>query len=209
METNFKKSLIYSFYVLFHPFDGFWDLKHEKRGSLRASIAILVMLTVTYIFQRQFTGFVFNMNRLDRLNIFIEVISVIVPFFLWCTANWCLTTLMDGEGTFKDIVITTSYALVPLIVINAPLIVLSNFIVLEEQAFYLFFNSVAIFWSCGLLLLGTMIVHQYSMIKTVVTCGLTIVGMGLIVFIALLFFSLAQQMVDYFYSIYREVVFRL
>ena len=30
-------SINYAFYVLFHPFDGFWDLKHEKKGTIRAA----------------------------------------------------------------------------------------------------------------------------------------------------------------------------
>ena len=35
--TRYWESLRYSLYVLTHPFDGFWDLTHEKRGSLAAA----------------------------------------------------------------------------------------------------------------------------------------------------------------------------
>jgi hypothetical protein len=204
-----KSSLLYSFHLIFHPFDGFWDLKHEKRGSMKGALFILFLVTLTYILQRQFTGFIFNYNQLNQLNIFLEIISVVVPFLLWCISNWCLTTLMDGEGSFSDIVITTAYALVPIVIINLPMILFSNFIVIEEQAFYFFFNSLAVVWSAALIVLGTMTVHQYSMMKTIITCILIIVGMGLIVFIFLLFFSLAQQMFGYFITIYRELTFRL
>ena len=33
--TRYKDSLRYALYVMTHPFDGFWDLTHEKRGSIR------------------------------------------------------------------------------------------------------------------------------------------------------------------------------
>ena len=119
-------SLKYAGHVIFHPFDGFWDLKHEKRGSLAAANIILLALTLTMILQRQLTGFVFNTNVVEELNIVIIFSSVFVVFLLWCISNWSLTSLMDGEGTFRDIYITSAYALVPMILIYLPLIPLSN-----------------------------------------------------------------------------------
>ena len=84
---KFLSSLQFSFYVIFHPFKGFWDLKHEKKGSMQAALTILVLLIVTYILQRQYTGFIFNENDPKKLNVFTEIISVVLPFFLWATAN--------------------------------------------------------------------------------------------------------------------------
>lgn len=202
-------SLGYSFHVIFHPFDGFWDLKHEKRGSLPAAGIIIAVLIFTFVLRRQLTGFIFNGNDLKKLNIFTEILSVIIPYGLWCIANWCLTTLMDGEGSFTDILIATAYATVPLILINLPLILLSHIITAEEGAFYTFFAQLATFW-CGLLVvLGTMVTHQYTMGKTIATSLFTIVGMGLIIFIGLLAFDLLQQMISFVYVIYREIAFRL
>ena len=37
-KKTFGEELAYGFYLMVHPFDGFWDLKHEKRGSVRASL---------------------------------------------------------------------------------------------------------------------------------------------------------------------------
>lgn len=203
------RSLNYSFHLIFHPFDGFWDLKHEKRGNLKAAIAIVLMLCVTYILRRQLTGFLFNGANLLRLNIFIEFTSVLIPFILWCVANWCLTTLMDGEGSFRDIIITTAYALAPLVIINIPLILFSNVITSQEGAFYYFFDSLSVIWTGSLIVLGTMVVHQYSLAKTILTSICIVIGMGLIIFIALLFFSLLQQMISFVYIIVQEFTLRL
>lgn len=203
------QSLKYSFYLIFHPFDGFWDLKHEKRGSIKSAAIIVFMVGITFILRRQLTGFILNKVKLRELNILVEILSIALPFFLWCLANWCLTTLMDGEGSFKDIAITTAYALSPIIIINIPMILFSNVITIEEGAFYKFFDILALVWSGALLILGTSVVHQYSMGKTLLTCICIIVGMGLIIFIALLFFSLLQQMISFIYTIYQEVALRL
>lgn len=206
---KYLDSLKFSLYVIFHPFKGFWDLKHEKRGSISAALTFLVLLIVTYILRRQYTGFIFNENDPKELNVFIEIISVLLPFFLWTTANWAITTLMEGEGSYRDIVIATAYALVPLILINLPLIPVSRIINMEEGAFYFFFTSVSVLWSGVLILAGLSVTHQYTMGKSVFTSLLSVVGMGLMIFIGLLVFSLLQQMISFVYTIYREIAFRL
>lgn len=206
---KYLDSLKFSLYAIFHPFKGFWDLKHEKRGSISAALTFLVLLIVTYILRRQYTGFIFNENDPKELNVFIEIISVLLPFFLWATANWAITTLMEGEGSYRDIVIATAYALVPLILINLPLIPVSRIINMEEGAFYFFFTSVSVLWSGVLILAGLSVTHQYTMGKSVFTSLLSVVGMGLMIFIGLLVFSLLQQMISFVYTIYREIAFRL
>lgn len=206
---RYLDSLKFSLYVIFHPFKGFWDLKHEKRGSMAAAMTFIVLLIVTYILRRQYTGFIFNQNDPKELNVFVEIISVLLPFFLWATANWCITTLMEGEGSYRDIVVATAYALVPLILINLPLIPLSRIINIEEGAFYYFFGSVSVLWTGILILAGASVTHQYTMTKTVFTSILSVVGMGLMIFIGLLVFSLLQQMISFVYTIYREIAFRL
>jgi hypothetical protein len=207
MET--LRCMAYSFRLIYHPFDGFWDLKHEKRGSVKAANIILVILIFTLIMKRQLTGFIFNIYDPTKLNVFAEIFGVIAPFALWCIANWCLTTLMDGEGSFKDIWIASAYAMVPLILINIPLTIFSNFMTPEGMAFYHFFDKLAVVWMVMLIFFGNMTTHQYSISKTFFTCIFTIVGMGIIIFISLLFFYLIQQMMGFIVNLYREIAFRL
>ena len=69
-------SLRYAAHVMFHPFDGFWDLKHERRGSAAAATIILGGVVFTYIFMRQYLGYVFNSKQPETLNIFVEIAGV-------------------------------------------------------------------------------------------------------------------------------------
>ena len=43
------KTLKYSLYTITHPFDGFWDLTHEKRGSIAAANILTLLLVFTKI----------------------------------------------------------------------------------------------------------------------------------------------------------------
>jgi hypothetical protein len=138
----------------------------------------------------------------------MEVLYVVVPVLFWCIANWSLTTLMDGEGKFTEIFTSTCFALLPMILINLPWIWLSNVISLQETSFYTFSSNVAVFWSLYLLFVGNMTVHQYTPSKTIATILLSVVAMGFIAFICLLFFSLVQQMLSFVNVIYQEIVLR-
>lgn len=199
----------YPFYVCIHPFKGFWDVKFEGKGRMKIALSILFLLTIVIILKKQFSGFVVNFNNLNELNSIDELQFVILPFFLWCIANWSITTLMDGEGKLSEIMIATAYALVPMVLINAVTTVISLFITLEEAPLYFFLDSFATIWFIGLLFVGIMTVHNYTASKTIGTFVLTLLVMGIIIFLGLLFFSLVQQIVSFVETIYREIVFRM
>ena len=204
---RYVKEIKYGLHVIFHPFDGFWDLKKERRGSLAAALTFVVIVIMLMTFEKQTTGFLFNTVRLKDVNVVVDVLTVTMIYVLWCVANWCLTSLMDGEGNMKDIFIAMGYALIPLILVRIPMIILSLGITAEEGTFYYVLDVFSYIWTGILVFLGTMITHQYSFKKTVLTCICTVVGMGIIMFIGLLFFNVIQQMITFFTTIYKELRF--
>jgi len=206
---GYLTSLRYAKHVIFHPYDGFWDLKHEKRGTMGAALTIVGMVSLTYIVMRQYTGFIFNPRDLSQLNVLIELVSVLVPFFLWAVVNWALTTLMDGKGTLTDIIITTAYGLVPFVVINLPLTFVSNYLTLEEGTFYYFIGIIGALWTIALVFIGMMTIHDYDTRKNFWTCLLTVVGIGIVLFISLLFVHVINVVAGFVSSVYVELVLRL
>ncbi len=205
---RYARELSYGLHVIFHPFDGFWDLKREHRGSLAAALTFVVLTIMITTIEKQNTGFLFNEVRLKDINVVVDILTVTILYVLWCVANWCLTSLMDGEGTMKDIFIATGYALLPLILIRLPMVLLSLGITAEEGTFYYVLGAVSYIWTGFLIFFSTMVTHQYSFGKTVVTCICTIVGMGIIMFIGLLFFNVIQQMVTFVITVYKEIRFQ-
>ncbi|MDO5328114.1 MAG: hypothetical protein Q4G00_15575, partial [Clostridia bacterium] len=53
--SHYIATLKYGLYVIFHPFDGFWDLVHEKRGSLAAAHTFLFLFLLTYVLRLMLT----------------------------------------------------------------------------------------------------------------------------------------------------------
>lgn len=204
---RYVREIKYGLHVIFHPFDGFWDLKKERRGSLAAALTFVAIVIMLSTFEKQTTGFLFNSVRLKDVNVVVDILTVTMVYVLWCVANWCLTSLMDGEGTMKDIFTAMGYALVPMILVRIPMIILSLGITIEEGTFYYVLNAFSYIWTGILVFFGTMITHQYSFKKTVLTCICTVIGMGIIMFIGLLFFNVIQQMITFFTTIYKEIRF--
>jgi hypothetical protein len=193
-----------------HPFEGYWDLKYDRnrKFTLIISFCVLFLVAVTNILGSQYSGFLVHVYNPESMNSVMEIVYVIVPILFWCVANWSLTTLMDGEGKFVEIFTSTCFALLPLVIIQFPWIWLSNLVSLQETAFYYFSNSVAVLWFVYLLFVGNMTVHQFSPSKTIGIMMLTLVAMGFMAFISLLFFSLVQQIVAFISVIYQELVMR-
>ena len=202
-------SIRYALHVIVHPFDGFWDLKHEKRGTFAGATAIVVLTFVSRLLTLQYASFLFVDSNWENVNVWAEIAKILVPLSIWCIANWCLTTLFDGKGTMRDIYIMTGYALTPYPLINIPLTLISNLLISGEGAYYTFFSGLALVW-CGILLVcGLMMTHEYTLGKTILSTLATIVAMLVIVILCLMIFSMASEAVGYFASIWKEIILRL
>ena len=184
----------YSVYVCFHPFDGFYDLKHEKKGGLATAIIIFGLTAVTSVLESTYTAYIFNYNNPKYVNIPFIILTRLLPLIMFVIANWCLTTLMDGKGKFKDIFVFVCYAQLPVVLLNPPVILVSHFLTIEEGAFYTAVLSVSGIWSVLLLVIGTMVTHDYSVKKTVITLILTVIGILIIAFLCLFFMTIVESM---------------
>ena len=207
--SRYKQSLRYAFHVITHPFDGFWDLIHEKKGTLAAANTFLALFLIVRVLKLICTNFQFISAPIQHINVFEEIGSLLLPFIVLCVANWAMTTLFDGKGRFKDIYIGMCYALVPYILIQLPMILVSNMLTFEEGSFYSVLLNFSVIWCVFLVFVGLMEIHDYGPGKTFIFLIVTIVGAGVILFLLLVFFSLLSDAVAFFVSFYREIVFRL
>ena len=139
----------------------------------------------------------------------MPVLAVGVPFILFCVANWCLTTLFDGKGRLKDIYMGMAYSLTPYILIMNPITIISNFVTKEEGAFITYFEALALGWAAALILVSVMQIHDYSLGKAILAILFSVVGMMIIVFLVMLFFSLISDAIGFFISIGKEILLRV
>ena len=207
-KRTFGEELLYGFHLIFHPFDGFWDLKHEHRGSLRAALVYLAVTVLTFFYQAIGSGYLVN-PRGSYTTIVSQAISVVVPLMLWVVANWCLTTLFDGEGSFKDIFIACCYSLLPLVLLIIPATIYSNIATVAELDIVTFVGNIGFIWAGLLIFCGMMVTHDYTLGKNFIISLSTIVGMAFIMFIGILFTTLLGKIVSFVSNIIVEINYRM
>lgn len=150
----------------------------------------------------------FNFHQPGTLNLFFISVRTVLVFFLFVVANWCITTLQEGKGSFVQILVFSGYSLMPMVLTSFLGTLVSHWMVQDESVFRGWLVWLGILWTGVLLFLSLMTLHQYSFLKTVLSFLLTVFGIFVIVFLMVLFFSLIQQMAAFFSTIYNELYFR-
>ena len=207
-NRTYWEEVMYGFHIIFHPIDGFWDMKHERRGSVRGACTILGLTILAFYYQSVGRGYLVNPQG-TYSGLFMQLTSVALPVLLFAVSNWCLTTLFDGEGSFKDVFMTVCYALTPVPFFLIATTFLSNFVSLTGVGIIQFVNVLAFVWAGLLLLFGVMVAHDYTFGKNIVTLIGTVLSMCVIMFVAILFTSLVTKMVSFVSTIVTEISYRM
>lgn len=197
------------FYTLMHPIDGFYEMRYEHKGRSSIIYVNLILFWISYSFRKQYTGFLINEVHPLAHNAFMDLISVLVIFILWCTGSWSITSLTNGEGKLKDIAMSVAYALTPMILTFIPATLLSNLLIDAEKEFFSIIIGVSIAWFLILLFTGTQSIHDFGVTKTIITILLTLISILVILFLTLLFFSLIQQITVFVKSLATEILYRM
>ena len=207
-KRTYIQELLFGFHLIMHPFDGFWDLKHEKRGSVRAGTTYLLVAIATIYYQSIGSGYVTNPQG-NYITIWGAILNVCIPLGLWIVANWCITTLFEGEGSLKDVYIASTYALLPMILTMIPATIASNFVLASEVKMITLVTTIGFIWLGMLLFFGIMITHDYTIGKNFITTLATLVGMICIMFIVLLFSTLLGKLVGFVSTVINELQYRM
>lgn len=206
---RYLDSLKFALHCMLHPFDGFWDLTHEKRGTMAAANTIVIAVLIVNLISLQHTSFLFNSVYWPEVNILQQCLAILLPLVIFVLGNWGLTTLFEGKGTLKDVYMATCYALAPYALLQLPTVILSNWVTMDEGAFVTVLQVGSLIWSGGLILCAMMMIHDYGLLKTLLFIVMTIFAMAVIVFLLLLFFTLVGDGIGYIVSIVKEIRFRL
>lgn len=203
-----KTKLLVPLRFMAHPIDMFNDIKYEKRGSLAIANILLVLYFVEEIINYFTVAYLYSNNEAQSFSVWPILLRTVVIVLLWCITNWAMSTLQDGKGNFKEIYLATCYSLTPIVMCSVPLTLITNLMTLSESMFYTAISSALNIWALILVFLGTMVVHQFTVRKTVGSVILSLAMIVIIAFLALLAFSISQQMVTFVNTLITELLRR-
>ena len=195
-------------YAVTHPFEGFEDMRWKKSGSLKISLLIVVLLFFGQIAAGRLYGFQFYVTHDKTFNIIPYIVQSFILFGAWTLGNWAVCTLLDGEGTLRNICIYSAYALIPYVVQLYINVILSHFLIRDEYVFMQAIEVIGVGWTVIMMFSAIKSVHQYSFGKTAFAVILTIAAMFIMLFLLVLFMSLIQQVYIFIFTIYTELSYR-
>ncbi|MBD5478146.1 MAG: YIP1 family protein [Lachnospiraceae bacterium] len=203
-----KEKWQYMLYTISHPMDGYYWIRHRDRGSVPLAILMVIVFSCCFTANRLLASFVVNDLDPRTVDSLYELIGVLAFYLLLCVSNWSITCLMNGEGRMKDIAIAVGYGTVPISFVLVLATIVSQFIADDEQAFYTLILVIGIAYGVIMILIGIMQVHNYTLGKTLLTLFLTVLAMLIIIFLLLLLSNLLGMVVNFFKSVYTELIFR-
>lgn len=203
-----KEKLLYPFYVITHPFDGFYEMRHRGKGSVPVALLLIFLFGLSFSLNRRYASFVVNYNNPRSIDSRAEVIGIFLAVLLFAAANWSITCLLEGEGRFKDIITVIGYSMLPLVLTYIPATIISQFVAADEESIYYLITNIAMLFFAILLLIGIMVIHNFGFGKTLVTLIFTFIALLIIIFIILLIISLLNQVYYFLQSVYTELILR-
>lgn len=192
------------------PVDSFYYIKKKQRGSLTFAILVYLWVLVVRLLTQYSTAFVFNnYASVSDIRVENELLYPLVFLFLWNAANYLVSTISDGEGRVRDVVIGTAYSLFPYALFALPLAIISNVLSLNEVFIFSFIQNIIWAWTALMLVIMVKEIHNYSFGELVRNILVTLFTMALFMLTAYIMYVLFNQLFDFISAIFQELRLRV
>ncbi len=200
---------VFMFRFIKQPADSFYYIKKKERGSLLFAMLIYLWVIIVRVLSLYLTGFPFSpYTSTVYIHVENEILVVLLLMVIWNAANYLVSTISDGEGRVRDVVIGSAYSLFPYVLFALPLALVSNVLTLNEIFIYDFTANIIWFWMGLMLFIMVKEIHNYTFSETVKNVLVTIFTMGLFVLTGYILYVLFNQLFDFISAIIQEVGLR-
>ena len=183
----------------------------RERSGLRAVPVLLLLAVIVRMVGLAALSFHFREwqgQRPEETRMLFEAGKILIPWITWCVSAVAVAEVFYGEGTFRQIVISSAWALWPYIVLILPVSIMTNVITLNERALYNV--GMGIVW--GLMawqfFQQTKTLHSFETGKAVGVMLLTLVGMLVIWMLLGLVYALTGEIVRFVQQVVLEIYVR-
>ncbi|MBP5312725.1 MAG: YIP1 family protein [Clostridia bacterium] len=193
-------------HVSIHPIDGFEDIRYENKGTYADAFIIMAIYIVTSCLSKVATSFIYRGGRsLDFINWGSVLLWCILPWVVLCVVNYGVTTILYGEGRFRDVVIGGAYCHVPLIFLQLPLAIVTQVLTLQEKPLYDIVVYISYGWVVLLVFMCMKGVHGFNPLKAVLVFILTAAGVAAVAVLFMIVRGLTEQLIDFIVQFAKEL----
>ena len=194
--------------IMKHPIDGFEEIRYENKGSYADAIIIMILYAVISVASMYAQSFIYrNGASLDTVNPLITILVSFIPWIVVCVVNYGVTTIMYGEGRFRDVIIGGAYCHGPLMLISLPYALLTHLLTLNESGIYNILGTLIYIYTVILVYFFIKGVHGFHPVKAFIVFLLTLVGVAAVTLLFFIVYGLAAQMFGFIIQFGKEMIY--
>lgn len=199
------QGIMYSFYTLLHPADTLEGIRYNRtRINMAVPFLIFLIAYVVRIAYLYIVHFPLASIELEDVNLVFEAVKLWIVPISWVPASFMATSISGGESKVRELTFTSALSLTPFIVINTPLMFLSNILSKTQRSWYGIFSALAYLGMVLIMFLTMMILNNYTLGKTVGMMFASAFMMLVIWLVALLCYVLTGRMIQFVISLVNE-----
>ena len=200
------KEMIYALRTPRHPMDYYYEIRKHRQGSILSTTVIYLLFFIDFMAFKTQKGFVYQTMKVEDMDIGSIVLGFFILLGLFILCNYLVTSINDGDGTFKQIYMIPAYGLMPAM-ISILVVTLVSYVLTYNEAFLLtIVLIIGITWSVITIFIGLQTVHDYTFGETVRSILLTVIFMIIVAVIGIIISIMWDSLYSFLTSVGKEMI---
>ncbi len=200
------KDFIYALKTPGHPIDYYYEIRKYRQGSVLAATVIYALFFLDFMAFKTLKGFIYQTMKVEDMDIGSIVLGFFLLLGLFIICNYLVTSINDGDGTFKQIYMIPAYGLMPAM-ISLLIVTLVSYVLTYNEAFLLtIVLIIGIVWSVITIFMGLQTVHDYTFGETVKSILLTVVFMIIVAVIGIIISIMWDSLYSFLVAVGKEMI---
>ena len=200
------KDMIYALRTPRHPMDYYYEIRKHRQGSILSTTVIYLLFFIDFMAFKTQKGFIYQTMKVEDMDIGSIVLGFFILLGLFILCNYLVTSINDGDGTFKQIYMIPAYGLMPAM-ISILVVTLVSYVLTYNEAFLLtIVLIIGITWSVITIFIGLQTVHDYTFGETVRSILLTVIFMIIVAVIGIIISIMWDSLYSFLTSVGKEMI---
>lgn len=200
------RDILYALKTPRHPMDCYYEIRKCRRGDLLSAAVIYLLFFLDFMAFKTVKGFIYQTVKVENMDIGSIVIGFFVLLGLFVICNYLVTSINDGDGTFRQIFMIPAYGLMPAMIALLIVTCVSHVLTYNEAFLLTLVLLIGIVWSVVTIFIGLQTVHDYTFGETVKSIILTVVFMIIVAVIGIIISIMWNSLYTFLASVGKEMI---
>lgn len=199
------KDVLFAFKIPRHPIDQYYDIRVKRKGSVAGATILYLLFFIVFMYNQAGKAFIYQELAIEDMDINALVIGFFAILSLFVICNYLVTSIKDGDGSFKQVYMIPAYGVMPYLIAMLSTTIMSYFFTFNETFLLNIIMYIGLIWSIICIFLGFLTVHDYTVKETVISLIITVVFMIIAAIITLIIMIMWEQLWEFIKTIGKEM----